>query len=328
MNTLKKITVATSIAMAVSGAAYANGTVTFLTETTSFDDANTTSLAENFESFPSKDRALPSFTANGITYAGIGSHNVWVSSPGYTNYGVSETKSSILTATGDENFSISFSTPVTAVGFDTYLNSYGPATVKVSGAGGLLDTFSLSHNPTQVGFLGITSTEAITSIQWTTTGGASVNTGIDNIRISSFPTASNDDCTPVIYSAADRKITFDTLAMELYNPLTDLPNGQFALFTGADMRLKALPGFYDFKYEGGEPVYADKIVEESDNCYPAYSSREETVHFPKIEIPLVSVLPNGKIVDGPSVCYEALLRESNTQRLVFTLTEVNELSCE
>ncbi len=57
-------------------------------------------------------------------------------------------------------------------------------------------------------------------------------------------------------------------------------------------------------------------------------SAEKTVYFPKIEIPLVSVLPNGKVVDGPSVCYEALLRESNTQRLVFTLTEANEVSCE
>jgi len=38
------------------------------------------------------------------------------------------------------------------------------------------------------------------------------------------------DCDPVIYSSTDKKITFDTLAMELYNPITDESNGQFALF--------------------------------------------------------------------------------------------------
>ncbi len=137
-----------------------------------------------------------------------------------------------------------------------------------------------------------------------------------------------NQCPLVSYSAFDRKITFDMLAMELYNPITDKPNGQFALFTGTDLSLEAFPGFYDFKYEGSELTYADQIVEESDNCYPTYSAQEEIVHFPKVEVPLVSILPNGKSVDGFSVCYEAFLKQANTQDMVFTLTQTNEISCD
>jgi hypothetical protein len=136
------------------------------------------------------------------------------------------------------------------------------------------------------------------------------------------------DCDPVIYSSTDKKITFDTLAMELYNPITDEPNGQFALFSGAEMSLKALPGFYDFQYEGGAPSYADELVEDKDNCYPTFSAKEETVHFPKVEIPLVGALPDGSLVDGPAACYETLFRQSTTQAGVFSLKEVTEIACE
>ncbi len=67
------------------------------------------------------------------------------------------------------------------MGFDTYLNAFGPATVSVFGTTGLLDTFLLSHDPTTVGFLGILASEEISSIRWTTVNGRRVNTGIDNI---------------------------------------------------------------------------------------------------------------------------------------------------
>jgi hypothetical protein len=140
--------------------------------------------------------------------------------------------------------------------------------------------------------------------------------------------ANTSDCDPVIYSSADKKITFDTLAMELYNPITDEPNEQFALFSGADMSLQALPGFYDFQYEGGAPSYAGEIVSESDNCYPTYSAQEETVHFPKVEVPLVAVLPDGSLIDGPATCYNTLFRQSTTQAGVFSLKEVTEIGCE
>ncbi|NEO58227.1 MAG: hypothetical protein F6K54_37350, partial [Okeania sp. SIO3B5] len=99
----------------------------------------------------------------------------------YTNYGVPVTTSSILTTAGDEDFTVEFGTPTEAVGFDTYLNTFGPATINVFGTSGLLDTFVLNHDPTNVGFLGILADEEISSIRWTTVNGGIINTGIDNI---------------------------------------------------------------------------------------------------------------------------------------------------
>lgn len=76
---------------------------------------------------------------------------------------------------------VEFGTPTTALGFNTYLNGYGPATIQIFGSEGLLDSFVLQHDPTQVGFLGVLAEENIISIRWTSTHGRSINTGIDNI---------------------------------------------------------------------------------------------------------------------------------------------------
>lgn len=167
------------------GASLAFGAPSFFTDYTSFDAASNTVLTEDFESLSPTmyDKALANFTSNGITYDGVGTHNVWIASPGYTNFGVNPTTSSVLTATGDEDFTaeLNFSTPVTALGFDTYLNSFGPASIEVWSGLTLLDTVSFSHDPTTIGFLGVTAAEGITKIRWTTTNGRTVNTGIDNV---------------------------------------------------------------------------------------------------------------------------------------------------
>ena len=167
------------------------GAVTFYIDLATFNGVTSTTIVEDFESVVPKDTALVSFSSNGITYTGIDSTpanpNVWVASSGYTNFGVPVTTSSVLTATGDEDFKLDFSMPVTELGFDTYLNGLGPTLVSVFGAGGLLDTINLFQDPTTIGFLGITSTENITSLRWTTTNGRTVNTGIDNIRINAVP---------------------------------------------------------------------------------------------------------------------------------------------
>ncbi len=154
--------------------------VTFSTNLSVFNRMTSTSIVEDFESF--SDAARPS-SSNGISYSSP--INLWVASPGYTNFGVPITTSSILTANGDEDYTLGFSMPITALGFDTYLNGLGSATVSVFGNSGLLGTFSLIHNPKLVGFLGIASTENITSLHWLTTGGYVINTGIDNIRTGS-----------------------------------------------------------------------------------------------------------------------------------------------
>lgn len=164
------------------------GSPSYYTDLASFDAASQTSLVEDFELVSPKNTPLPTLTTNGITFvglAGIPFPNVYVASPGFTNFGVPVTTSSVLTANGAEDFRVELqlSSPSTAVGFDTYLNGYGPATIEVHGSGGLLGTFSLSHDPTTVGFFGATANEPIYKMRWTTIGGQTVNTGIDNIRL-------------------------------------------------------------------------------------------------------------------------------------------------
>ena len=161
------------------------GSVTYYTDFAAFDAITDISLVETFDSVIPKDTALASFVSQGITYAGVGGANVWVTSYPYPNFGVAVPDATVLTATGPEDFSVELNlgSPGTAIGFDTYLNAYGPATIEVHGSGGLLGTYSLTHDPTQVGFFGVTANELICKIRWTTTGGETVNTGIDNVRI-------------------------------------------------------------------------------------------------------------------------------------------------
>lgn len=164
-------------------------TADFWTDFASFDAATTTTLVEDFETFAPKNIPLPSFVSNGNTYTGLAGSpfpNVFVASAGFTNFGVPITTSSVLTANGDEDFTVDFGSPSNAVGFDTYLNAFGPANIQVFGSSGLLGSFSLSHDPSLVGFLGITSIDVISSIRWTTVNGRLVNTGIDNIRQGNF----------------------------------------------------------------------------------------------------------------------------------------------
>ncbi|OZH53408.1 hypothetical protein AFK68_17815 [Hydrocoleum sp. CS-953] len=183
--TLSKLLTVTGGLIVVAGASgSAHASTMFFTDVNAFDALTNTTLVEDFEAFSPKDRRLPSFVSNGNKYiglAGVPEPNVVVGSPGYTNFGVPVTTSSILTATGGEDFTVEFGTPTEVVGFDTYLNAFGPATVSVFGTTGLLDTFVLNHDPTTVGFLGILASEEISSIRWTTVNGRSINTGIDNI---------------------------------------------------------------------------------------------------------------------------------------------------
>ena len=185
---MKKELIAIVVLSILAFPPYVFASPTYYTDFTSFDAVTLTTLVEDFESVFPKDTPLSSFVNNGITYTGLAgtpSPNVWVASPGYTNFGVPVTLSSVLTSNGPEDFTfdLTLGTPSTAIGFDTYLNASGPATIKVYSSGGLLGTFSLNHDPTQVGFFGVTANELITKVRWTTSGGETVNTGIDNVRI-------------------------------------------------------------------------------------------------------------------------------------------------
>jgi len=159
--------------------------VTYYTGLEAFQGATASVVVEDFESVEPKDVRVTSFVSHGNTYTGQGGEptpNVVVASPGYTNFGIPVTTSSILTASGNDDFTVTFGAPSTAVGFDTYVNAFGPITIRLFGATGLLDTHSLSHDATKVGFFGAVASEPITSVRWTGQNGSVVNTGIDTIR--------------------------------------------------------------------------------------------------------------------------------------------------
>lgn len=144
------------------------------------------SMVETFDAVTPKDTRLSSFVSQGVTYTGIGGSptpNVWVTSYSYGNFGVPVPDATVLTANGDEDFMMDVSAmgPITAVGFDTYLNAYGPATIQILNDDGWTAT-ALAHDPTMVGFFGVTSDSPIAAIRWTTVNGRAINTGIDNVQ--------------------------------------------------------------------------------------------------------------------------------------------------
>jgi hypothetical protein len=159
------------------------------TDFSSFAAGNHVALVEDFEDplIPKDVPLTPSLTHNGIMYTGTQpvNPNVWVASPGYTNFGVPVTTSSILTANGNEQFTIDLSAkPSRAVGFDVYLNGLGPVTTQWFGASNhLLMTVVDSRAPGQVYFLGLAADEPIYTIAWTAVGGDRINTGIDNVYL-------------------------------------------------------------------------------------------------------------------------------------------------
>lgn len=158
------------------------------------------SVDEDFESISPKDTALTSFTSGGVTYAGINPpNNVWVASPGYSNFGTAAvTPSSVLTTTGNENFRIDLSSvPSKRVGFDVYTNNEVGNPKSAAGAADVMISVTTSdNNVTQYqlaaqtgnfGFLGITSDLDILEVVWLADLGGQVNTGIDNVRLDPVP---------------------------------------------------------------------------------------------------------------------------------------------
>jgi hypothetical protein len=161
---------------------------TVYTDLSGFNADTSSSLVEDFEAVSPKNTALASFTSNGITYTGVQalSPNVWVASPGYTNFGLpGATTSSVLTSNGNEIFEIDLSSaPSTAVGFDVYLNDLGPITTEyLGGVDNLLLMVVDSRGAGAVRFLGIAVDEPIYKIRWTAVGGQTINTGLDNLRL-------------------------------------------------------------------------------------------------------------------------------------------------
>lgn len=93
--------------------------------------------------------------------------------------------SPVLTANGNEEFDITFGlvTP-TAVGLEATTNRFVAATVSVFDLSDtLLGSFDVPLGPNTRGFLGITACQPIGRVRWQAVGGATEDTGIDEIRV-------------------------------------------------------------------------------------------------------------------------------------------------
>ncbi len=145
---------------------------------------------EDFESAVPKDAPLSSLNTLVGTFTPTPGFNVFVSSPGYTNYGpgLNPTTSSILTANGDESFDWTFAFGAAEVWLEIYLNDLGPATLSFYGAGSnLLAGFVYADDSDSTNNLVSLHYDAganvITNATFVSTNGGISNTGLDNITI-------------------------------------------------------------------------------------------------------------------------------------------------
>ncbi len=145
---------------------------------------------EDFESAPVKDASLPSLSTLVGLFTPASGFNVFVTSPGYTNFGpgLNPTTSSILTASGDENFSWQLAFSAQTVQLEMYLNDRGPATMEFFDAANALlgsITYGADSDPTNnlVTLSFDAGADIITRATFVSTNGGALNTGLDNIRI-------------------------------------------------------------------------------------------------------------------------------------------------
>lgn len=148
-------------------------------------------LIEDFESVSGAqlDTVLPSLARASGTYvglAGVPFPNVFVSSPGYVNFGAGNnpTTSKILTANGDESFNVLLASPTAAIGMNLFLNDFGPAEVRYyDQADNWLGSISYTVAADNFQFTGFRADpgQLIARFTFASTGGGILNTGIDNI---------------------------------------------------------------------------------------------------------------------------------------------------
>lgn len=195
-NIMTRISLISTALFAISAASLNATTVTY-TSQAAFTSASGATLIDDFETFSPKDIGLPTLAHNGILYtalAGSPTPNVAVASPGYNNFGagVGTTTTSILVSNGNEDFiGTILGSPFSALGMDVYLNGLGPASVQFFSG---VNSIGIVSFPTGSGlaFAGITSDTPITSFHFTSTLGAQLNTGIDNVRAASATTSVPD----------------------------------------------------------------------------------------------------------------------------------------
>jgi len=149
------------------------------------------------------------------------------------------------------------------------------------------------------------------------------------------------------------EITFKKFMIELYDPLTDEPTGEYALFeapTGFyndgsnSFKLDILPGFKDVRIPmetidalgnvtsvsivsivpGGSNINIPVCVaaqigatltnDVAGTSFPAYSADQHKFCIPSLAIPKVAVLPGGKTISVAPDCNEVTLNTATTQK--------------
>jgi PEP-CTERM motif len=156
--------------------------------------AQALTITETFEALGPRDTIIsaPLVTSIGtITgLAGSPGPNVFLASPGYTNFGAGNnpTTSVILTGNGDEHFEANLAFAAHTVAMDVYLNDLGPAELRFFNGSTLLFTYMFGVSDPN--FQTVSYANFVTPINrftFVSTLGGQLNTGLDNISISGGP---------------------------------------------------------------------------------------------------------------------------------------------
>ncbi len=137
-------------------------------------------------SWPVNQPLSGTWTVNGVSFVGLAGSpfpNIYVASFG-SPFGTGHW----LVANGDENIDIVLPGPQHAVALDAASNGFGPATIRVYGTSSeLLATLAVPASTSR--FVGVTSGQAIGHLNFASTAGAVVDTGIDNLRLAAYAVA-------------------------------------------------------------------------------------------------------------------------------------------
>jgi hypothetical protein len=152
-----------------------------------------------------------------------------------------------------------------------------------------------------------------------------------------IPVHSLAACDSAAYSLSSKQLSFPSLAVEMYQPYTDVPDGTYTLCTGKGgpivMNYQSLADFtFPNKRVTGpnEPLQemtCDQIIASADNCYPTYSGKNGLLSFPDIKVPWRAILPLGNTLEVGGSCYEAILDQGTVRPGIFSLIHLAEKSC-
>jgi len=172
--------------VAASAATVANAQVTLYSTKASFDANSNAVITVTFEE-PEWDAFVGGGPAvnssNSVTFdASPGAvANLFVAPAGQSNFGFPP-QSRVLTESGNEHIDLIFDEVTFAAGFEFYANGSDPATFIVTLTNGATTTFTNPQAPDSLGYVGfVSSTLPIERVNWLASGGAAINTGIDNV---------------------------------------------------------------------------------------------------------------------------------------------------